>query len=250
MASTTDEIMNEELSGKNISNLPPIIDSDRDGLNDNEEILLGTNANSSDSNGNSYSDLTEVNNNYNPAGSGRLIANSNLAKYTSSVIGYEILYPKSWTLKSLNNDATVIFTMPDDSLIQISVQDNPDHAGILSWYEDSFPGVTVAYDKLKSTDSWDGVMGEDNLNFYLTDKKHDNIFVISYIPAVGNYIAYPKVFELMINSFLIIPSSITSLELTFTNPALVSNRSATVGISFGVALISITRSAEIICRNS
>jgi hypothetical protein len=197
------EVMNEELNGKNISDLPPLLDSDRDGLNDNEELLLGTNSSSSDSNGNSYADLTEINNNYNPAGSGRLIANSNLATYTNSVIGYEILYPKSWLLKSLNNDATAIFTMPDDSLIQISVQDNPDNAGILSWYESSFPGVTVAYDKLKSTDTWDGVWGEDNLNFYLTDKKHNNIFVISYVPVVNNYIAYPNVFKLMINSLLI-----------------------------------------------
>lgn len=202
-AETAETLMNEESTGKNINDLPPLIDKDLDGLNDNEELLLGTNPEATDSNGNSYPDLTEVDNNYNPAGSGRLSANDNLVKYVNSVVGYEILYPKSWSLKSLNNEATVVLTMADDSLIQISAQDNPDKAGILSWYENSFPGVTVTYNKLKNTDSWDGVMGEDNLNFYLTDKKHNNILAISYVPAVNNYIVYPNIFKLIIASLLI-----------------------------------------------
>lgn len=186
-----------------VSSLPPLLDTDEDGLWDDEEAVLGTNASSTDTNGNSYQDLVEINNNYNPSGSGRLSANENLARYKDSVSGYELLYPKAWPTKSLNDETTVIFTAPDASLVQISVQDNADKQSILGWYEISFPDTVVTYDRLKNADGWEGVMGEDGRNFYLTDKKRQNIYVISYIPAVDDRIAYPNIFNLMINSFMV-----------------------------------------------
>jgi hypothetical protein len=199
-SSSTEIVMNEESSGRDGSNLPPLLDSDNDGLGEEEETVLGTSPVSADSNGNGYPDLVEVNNNYNPAGTGRLDANGNLTGYDDKVFGYHLLSPKIWPVSSLNNDATTVFTAPDDSLIQISVQDNPDKASILSWYEESFPEETVGYDRLKTADTWDGIMGRDNLNFYLVDKDHKNILVISYIPAVSGRLTYPNIFRLMINS--------------------------------------------------
>lgn len=199
----TSSLMAEESSGQDGSNLPPLLDSDNDGLLDEEEVLLGTSATSTDSDGDKYTDSVELAKGYNPAGSGKLADNPNIAKYENKTFNYSILYPKSWTSKSLAADATVVFAAPDDSIIQVSVQDNPDKAGILSWYENSFPDTTATYDQLTNANGWDGIMGTDNLNFYLTDSKHDNIYVISYIPAVANRIAYPNIFKMMINSLVI-----------------------------------------------
>lgn len=196
-------IMNEELTGKQNVSLPTLIDSDNDGLNDEEEIVLGTNPALVDSNNNTYADLVEINNNYNPVSQGKLDTNVNLANYHSQTFNYNILYPKIWTLGALNDDSTIIFTAPDDSIIQISVQSNTDEQGILDWYGKSFPDTIITYDKLKSMDNWDGVWGADNLNFYLTDKKHTNIYVISYIPAVDGRLVYPNIFNLMLNSLSI-----------------------------------------------
>lgn len=183
--------------------LPPLLDSDNDGLLDNEEILLGTSATSTDSDGDRYFDLVEINKGYDPAGAGKISANSGLTLYNNETFGYEILYPKDWVKQSLDNEATVIFMAPEDSLIQISVQDNPDHAGILGWYESAFSDAAATYDQLLSSDGWDGVMGEDNLNFYLTDSGHKNIYVISYIPAITDHLVYPNIFKLIINSLVI-----------------------------------------------
>lgn len=188
---------------QNISGLPPLIDSDNDGLNDSEEEVFGTSATSSDTNNNSYPDLVEINSNYNPSGIGRLSANTNLATYTNKVFNYQILSPKTWPQQSLNNEATTIFTTPDNSLIQISVQSNSNKSSILNWYETLFPKVTPSYDHLKNINNWEGIMGEDNLNFYLTDKTHSNVFVISYIPAISDRIVYPNVFKMIINSLII-----------------------------------------------
>ena len=198
--STDSIIMNEELGGKQNVNLPPLLDTDADGLNDQEEAVLGTNLTLADSNGNTYSDLVEINNNYNPVASGKLSENSNLAKYTNKVFGYEILYPKDWLVNSLNQDSVITFTAPDDSIIQISAQENTDRQSILGWYDSSFADSTITYDKLKTTSTWDGIYSNDNLNFYLTDKKRTNVYVVSYVPAVDSYLAYPNIFALMVNS--------------------------------------------------
>jgi len=203
-ATSTEELAyGEGTSGRSGSDLPPVIDSDQDGLSDDEETVLNTSATSADSDADNYSDLFELQNGYNPAGAGQLGTNPYLTKYSNASFHYETIVPKNWTSQSLNNEATVLFSAPDESLIQISVQDNADQASILNWYSQSFPDNIVTYDKLVSTDQYDGVMGEGNLNFYLTDKNRRYIIVISYIPAVNNRLAYSNIFQLIIDSLTI-----------------------------------------------
>ncbi len=201
-SSTSTAISLDQIGRPNVD-LPPLLDTDNDGLNDEEEMILGTNPNLADSNANTYEDLVEVNNNYNPAGSGKLNTNSGLATYSNKIYSYQILYPKEWPLNSLTNDSIITFTAPDDSIIQISVQENTDRQSILGWYGNSFPDTTITYDKLKSTDNLDGIFSSDNLNFYLTDKKKNNVYIISYVPAVDGRLAYPNIFSLMINSLIL-----------------------------------------------
>lgn len=178
----------------------PLIDSDNDGLNDEEEAVFGSNPNLADTNNNTYNDLTEILNNYNPIGSGQLSLDPALSVFTSETLGYSVLAPKNWPVKSLNNDNTVLFNAPDNSLIQISLQDNTNKQSILSWYGDAFPTDSVTYDRLKSTATGDGIMAADGFNFYLTDKKRKSVYIVSYIPAVDNRVAYPTVFKMIINS--------------------------------------------------
>ncbi|MFA5130834.1 MAG: thrombospondin type 3 repeat-containing protein [Patescibacteria group bacterium] len=201
VSSSSEAIMPEESGGKSGVGLAPLVDTDFDGLNDEEEAVLGTNPELVDSNNNTYSDLLEIENNYNPAGTGRLSENANLQIYTNKAGSYSILTPKDWPFNSLNNDATVTFSAPDDSIIQISLEDNADGQSIMAWYNNLFPDTTITYDKLKSTDAWDGIWSDDNANFYLTDKKKSKIYILSYIPSVAGRIAYPNIFALMINSF-------------------------------------------------
>lgn len=49
------------------------LDSDQDGLLDVIEVLIGTLANKSDSDGDGFQDLEEINNGYNPLGEGKLV---------------------------------------------------------------------------------------------------------------------------------------------------------------------------------
>lgn len=183
---------------------PPILDADSDGLSDDEELALGTDNLLPDSDGDTYGDLSELGNGYNPTGSDKLIASTYLTKYQSQTGKYEIYYPKAWTLKSLNNDYATIISAPDNSLMQISVQGNPKIQNISSWYDSTFSLETPSTNRVQKGNGWEGIMGEDNLNFYLTDTNRENIYIISYIPALSDRLAYPNIFEMIINSFKII----------------------------------------------
>lgn len=191
------------LNGASSDTAPPLLDTDNDGLYDEEEVALGTNINIADSDLDGYSDKTELEGGYNPNGPGKLVADSFLSKYANKDFNYEILYSKNWTLKEAPADNSVIFTSSDDSIIQVSVQDNSQQLGIMSWYSDAFPNSSLTYDKLKSGATWDGVSSEDNLNFYLTDKKHQKIYIISYIPFYSNRLAYPSYYKAIINSLVL-----------------------------------------------
>ncbi len=202
VASTT-PLMNEDLTGQDGQILPPVLDTDTDTLTDDEELVMGTSATLADSDGDKFNDATEISKGFNPAGSGPLSANANLTKYTNTAYKYSLLYPSTWQIKSLAEEATAVFIAPEDSLIQISVQDNPDKSGIQSWYESAFSPAAVSSNQIITLNGWEGVMGADNLNFYLTDAKHANIYVVSYIPAVGGRLVYPNIYKLMLNSLVI-----------------------------------------------
>ncbi|HPY08842.1 MAG: thrombospondin type 3 repeat-containing protein [Patescibacteria group bacterium] len=197
---TTSETENSESEEEEVL---PVLDSDNDGLTDDEEQALNTNPELADSDDDGHSDLTEILNGYDPLGSGRLADSRFIARHQNSAGNYSVLYPATWDLKSLNNNFTIIISAPDNSLIQISTQDNAKIQNILSWYEETFPDEGNAYERLKQGKNWEGVMGEGGLNFYLTDSNRRNIYVISYIPIIAGRLAYPNIFEMMINSFVV-----------------------------------------------
>ncbi|MCX6798204.1 MAG: thrombospondin type 3 repeat-containing protein [Candidatus Falkowbacteria bacterium] len=176
----------------------PILDSDNDGLNDSEEAILGTDPKLSDSDGDGFPDLAELLSGYNPAGTGKLTDDSNLAKY--SVANYEILYPKTWTLKPLTTDASVIFSAPDESFVQLSVQKNTDALDIEVWYQKEFAVATIPSTQLISNSIGTGVLSDDGLTAYFTDVNRNNIYVLDYTPLDAKNLAYPDIFKLMINS--------------------------------------------------
>lgn len=68
------------------------VDTDQDGLADKLEEALGTNSNNSDSDGDGYSDLAELNGGYDPLGSAKLTVNETLV---NRLKGYILLQVES-----------------------------------------------------------------------------------------------------------------------------------------------------------
>lgn len=195
--SSNEDILNQE-------NISPLVDADDDGLNEDEEMILGTNPNSQDSNSNGYPDLLEIRNNYNPAGTGRLASSSLLSLYNDNVFNYQLIYPKDWEFNLLDNNRVLIFNTPDESLIQVTIQENSGKQSISDWHAIAFPDQTVTSDQVIIKPTWEGIEGADSLNIYLTDDSREYIYIFSYLPASANRLAYPNIFKMMLDSLMII----------------------------------------------
>jgi len=164
-----------------------IIDSDNDGLSDQEEAVLGTNPLKADTDGDGYGDFTEVDNLFNPLGAGALIADTDIAEYQNAKQGYSALYPKSFSVQDVaNNDGSVIiFSAPANYSIQVSVQPNSLKQDILAWYNQQFPNSPAAAADVISKNGLSGIFGADKNNFYATDAAKGKLFTVTYNPLTG-----------------------------------------------------------------
>ena len=181
------------------------VDSDRDGLTNKEEALLGTDINNTDSDNDNYSDLSEALNLYNPAGNDRLINNPNISKYLNNSYNYNMLYPTNWSPQTVGGDESVMFKSTDNHFINVITETNENREPIINWYKKQFEVTTINNTKLvtPSDRSWQGIKSEDNLTIYLTDQRYNNIITITYISGQDIVLDYINILEIVIKSFTI-----------------------------------------------
>jgi hypothetical protein len=175
------------------------VDSDSDGLNDQEELALGTDLYLPDTNGNGYGDLTEALNLYNPVGTGKIDANSNMAKFTSSNYKYSVYYPKKWTLEAVDKDANVIITAIDGSFVQIMTQNNDKKQKIKDWYQTEF-NQAVELNQLTKIAGLDVVRSTDGLFAYVVSKDLKYVYIFSYTLDEGQQPLFSNIFEVILKS--------------------------------------------------
>lgn len=178
-----------------------VVDNDGDGLTDKEEVIFGTLDSSKDTDADGYEDLSEILNLYNPAGSGSLLDNQNIKKYTNSSFNYTVLQPSSWNIRSVGGGYSVMFMSADSSMIQVVVQANAEGESITDWYRTQFPEISIEPSSVETGTNWTGVRSENGLILYLTDNNRGNIYVISYTSADPEIQEHRNVFEMMIKSF-------------------------------------------------
>ena len=197
-----EEQMQEEFSGIKASELPPLIDSDGDGLYDEEEIILQTSIFLKDTDGDGYEDLFEIKNGYNPIGSGLLEDAESISVYKNIKNRFSFLYPTAWDLQELS-DNLIAFEINDSSFIQLSIIENHDKLGILNWYQENFPEESIDYQSVISKPGYEGVVSKNKLNVYFTDEKRSSIFIFSYMPISTERLSLINIFSLIYSSFKI-----------------------------------------------
>jgi hypothetical protein len=179
-----------------------IIDADSDGLSDEEERLIGSNPNKIDSDGDGNADLIELQNSYNPSGSGRLSSSLSMINYRNPALKYSLIYPKEWLLKNLNDNETILISSADEKyFIQVIHQFNSQRLDISDWYQTEFPDQQAGEVRIAADGSWQGVYNQDKNIFYLSDMIKQNIYIFSLGATEGNTINHERLFELVINSF-------------------------------------------------
>ncbi|MEA3463826.1 MAG: hypothetical protein U9R14_02010 [Patescibacteria group bacterium] len=179
------------------------VDSDNDGLTDKEEKLLGSGLNNMDSDGDGYNDLTEAINLYNPvkAGDDKLINNPGVNKYLNNTFNYNLLYPNSWAQSAIVGGESVMFKSNDNHFIQVIVQPNIDHQDIENWHKQQFDTEVIDQERKITTNSWQGIKSEDGLIIYLTGRKYNYIFTITYNTGLSNKLDYANIFAIAVKSF-------------------------------------------------
>lgn len=197
IASTTSE--NEE---DNIVLIKPD-DTDNDGLFDKEELILGSDSSSPDSDQDGYDDLKEVLGLYNPINTDKLYANPGINTYRNEYLKYTLLYPKAWRMSVVGDNDSVVFAVGDGSFINLIAQPNIDHKDIVSWVNELLPKADAREDNVVEGENWRGLFHENQRIFYLTDNNFENIFIFDYSPVSEDSMDYYNIFQVMIKSFVI-----------------------------------------------
>jgi len=198
-----------EASNTNAIEIPSIlegsIDSDKDGLTDNEEELYTTELKMPDTDGDGYLDGQEVKDGYNPkvAGNSKLADSGLVNTYPNDVFKYKILYPASWLAKPTDASLrSVVFQSATGEYIQVMVEDNQGSGSVMEWFLKQSP--TSDPNRLKSFTSRSGLSGvisEDGLTYYLADPNDlSKIYILTYNIGTKTELSYLTTFEMMIGS--------------------------------------------------
>jgi hypothetical protein len=189
------------LSSEGLPSGAAVVDSDKDGLSEVEEALLGTDPNKADTDGDGFTDGAELLSLYNPAGIGKITDNAHIGVYQDAAAKFSVDYPKIWQVQNLNNGQSIIFSAADNSFVEIISMPDTGSMSIKDWYNSQFPNTPVTDADVIKKNGWQGVFHQTREIFYLIDAAKKNIYTISYVPVNSATPSYYHIFEMMINSF-------------------------------------------------
>lgn len=182
------------------------LDTDGDGLTDDEEITYGTDANKPDTDEDGFLDGHEVFHLYNPYGKTplKLLDTGAVRIYKNERMNYEIFYPTPWTVQVVDEEkGQVMFKAATGEFVQILIEENPKNLPIVSWYLELSPGVPVGQlEAFVTKSNLDGIKSPDRLNAYFLS--NGLVYVISYNIGARVNASFYRTFEMMLNSFKII----------------------------------------------
>lgn len=188
------------------------IDSDQDGLTDIEERLYSTNAQSADSDSDSFLDGDEIKNMYDPlrGDANRLDVSGLVNIYTNQSYEYSLLYPSAWPAKSTDRtDREVMISSSTGEFFTITVQPNPNRLSPVDWYANQAAQAGSDTSQLQSFsyETWSGVMTPDSLRVYLTrndgdPQKQTVMYVLEYHLNTKKELNVITTMQMMLRSFV------------------------------------------------
>ena len=175
-----------------------IIDNDNDGLSAKEEVAVGTSDFSPDTDSDSYQDLAEMLNGYNPTGEGLISANVNFKKFTNSKYNFSFYYPKVFATTAKTNDA-IIFDLGGEEFFQLFIEANEGKLDIEDWYKKQF-GINVMDSGLISVNGdWNVIKNEDLKSVFFKNNRDDYVIAFNY--SIKNESNYQNIFEIVFSTF-------------------------------------------------
>lgn len=185
-------------------------DTDRDGLTDDEEILMGLNPLLIDTDKDGYLDGDEVKNFYSPLAVGKVTIDQMrfAGQYTNDKYGYKIIYPAAWVLAPLDvaDPSEVMITSSKNEFVNILVEKKSAGQSIEEWYRAMAPTAAVTplrkyttFNKLEAFESPDG--------FTTYIAYGNDVIVINYNIGLKTEVSYPEIYQLIVNSLQFVEAS-------------------------------------------
>lgn len=184
-------------AGKPVASL----DTDKDGLTDEEEALLGTNREQADTDNDTYSDRAEIFNGYSPlTATDKLEAAGLFTTYTNPTYGYKAPYPKKWLADSLDQtNKQVLFISATEEFFEILVEENPAKQPIVDWYRAQSPALANAQLDVSTIDGAAAVWSPDGLTLYVG--REGLVYILTYNKGQVEQINWLTFFEYFYKNF-------------------------------------------------
>ncbi|MBI4458116.1 hypothetical protein HY633_04090 [Candidatus Uhrbacteria bacterium] len=178
-------------------------DTDSDGLTDLEETsIYGTSVTDINTDHDSYVDVNEIINLFDPAKPtpAKLVDNPGIKAYANTPFGYEVLAPASWSTRTTDGtEKETFFTASTGEFVEILVEENIDNKKLLDWYLAADPNVKSAEVAMfKTRQGYEEILSPDGLTAYVA--AGSRIYVITYNLGTSAEIQFKSTFAMMINS--------------------------------------------------
>lgn len=177
----------------------PVVDTDKDGLSDLEEIVFKTSKDIKDTDGDGFNDLSEVLNKYNPSGNGKIIENVGLREYVNEKYKYAMYIPRDWKLENVDGEKSIIIKTPDNQMLQVGVSLNLNKQPIEDWYREQFDAKLIEQKNKFTISGVDAIKRDMGRHVYIAYA--GNIYNIAYVVGEGVSANYQNLFNMMVSSF-------------------------------------------------
>lgn len=178
-------------------------DNDSDGLSDQEEReVFGTDPNSPNTDRDSFVDLNEALNLFDPAlpSPAMLRDSKKMAVYSNAASGYSMIRPILWTAKE-TADQPVMFNAPSGEFVSVVVVEKSVGQGMMDWYLAQAPGITSSQvEPYKTRQGYDAILSPDRQTAYVD--LGNRVAVVSYNLASQPNVQYRVTFQVMVQSLI------------------------------------------------
>ena len=229
---------------------PGGLDSDSDGLTDQEELIYTTNPQGKDSDGDRFLDGNEVFHLYNPAATapGKLVE-SGLVRSLSSSSGWVMYVPATWVAEPDAADASrVVLQTGKGEQIVASVETNTSRQELAPWVAARINQPVETLGEFTTKGGLRGVYSPDRMQAWLA--WGDAVFHLTYDLQSQPFVNFRTTLEMMLNSLSLNGAAILPTTLTPANSgpgSLLSTQasSTTDGAASPAGDVSTTSSASV-----
>ncbi len=170
-------------------------DTDGDALTNIEETVYGTDPMKADTDGDGFSDGSEVMNMFSPMAKGvALVTDDHMQKQTWNQ--WFVLIPKAWSVSALESSVTI--STLSGTTFTIKATPNAQHLSVSLWLESSIG--TSGMKSFKTKNGLDAMQSADGLTTYMATD--DTILQVTYAVGSDASYEYRTTYAMLINSLI------------------------------------------------